>query len=116
MAACDKCSFDYFQVIAEFYNNDTKSLAFLRSHRVLPSEIICPHFLLTVITVRISKFGAVGSLVLFLNLRSDGFVVFLFPIIKEHFLIIPILPRGKYYYLLITFLVTCGTTELCYRI
>ena len=28
--------------------------------------------------------GAVGSLMLFLNLRSDGFVVFLFPIIKEH--------------------------------
>ena len=25
MAACDKCSFDYFQVIAEFYNNDAKS-------------------------------------------------------------------------------------------
>ena len=43
MAACDKCSFDYFQVIAEFYNNDTKSLSFLRSHSVLPSEIICPH-------------------------------------------------------------------------
>ena len=43
MAACDKCSFDYFQVIPEFYNNDAKSLAFLRSHSVLPSEIICPH-------------------------------------------------------------------------
>ena len=42
MAACDKCSFDYFQVIAEFYNNDVKS-SFLRSHSVLPSEIICPH-------------------------------------------------------------------------
>ena len=43
MAACDKCSFDYFQVIAEFYNNDAKSLSFLRSHSVSPSEIICPH-------------------------------------------------------------------------
>ena len=43
MAACDKCSFDYIQVIAEFYNNDAKSLAFFRSHSVLPSEIICPH-------------------------------------------------------------------------
>ena len=43
MVACDKCSFDYFQVIAEFYNNDAKSLSFLRSHSVLPSEIICPH-------------------------------------------------------------------------
>ena len=42
MAACDKCSFDYFQVIAEFYN-DAKSLAFFLSHSVLPSEIICPH-------------------------------------------------------------------------
>ena len=41
-AACDKYSFHYFQVIAEFYN-DAKSLAFLRSHSVLPSEIICPH-------------------------------------------------------------------------
>ena len=46
MAACDKCSFcsfDYYQVIAEFYNNDAKSLAFFRSHSVLPAEIICPH-------------------------------------------------------------------------
>ena len=43
MAACDKCSFDHFQVIAEFYNNDVMSLSFLRSHSVLPSEIICPH-------------------------------------------------------------------------
>ena len=43
MAACDKCSFDYFQVIAEFYNNDAKSLVFFRPHSVLPSEIICPH-------------------------------------------------------------------------
>ena len=45
MAACDKCSFDYFQVIAEFYNNDANSLAFFRSHSVLSSEIICPHCL-----------------------------------------------------------------------
>ena len=43
MAACDKCSLDYFQVIAEFYNKTTKSLSFLRSHCILPSEIICPH-------------------------------------------------------------------------
>ena len=43
MAACDNCSFDYFQVIAEFYNNHAKSLSFLRSHSVSPSEIICPH-------------------------------------------------------------------------
>ena len=33
MAACDKCSFGYFQVIAEFYNIDAKSLSFLRSSR-----------------------------------------------------------------------------------
>ena len=45
MAACDKYSFHYFQVIAEFYNNDAKSLAFFRSHSVLPSEVICPHCL-----------------------------------------------------------------------
>ena len=70
MAACDKCSFDYFLVIAEFYNNDAKSLAFLRSHSVLSSEIICPHFFLTVITARIRVFGAAGSVVLFLNLRK----------------------------------------------
>ena len=43
MAACDKCSLDYFQVIVEFYSNDTKSLSFLRSHCVLPSEVICPY-------------------------------------------------------------------------
>ena len=33
-----------FQVIAEFYNKNAKSLSFSRSHSVLPSEIICPHF------------------------------------------------------------------------
>ena len=42
-------------------------------------------------------FGAVGSLVLFLKLKSDDIVIFLFPILKEHFLIIAILPRGKFY-------------------
>ena len=72
MAAFDKCSFDHFLdlVIAEFHNNDAKSLAFFRSHSVLSSEIICPHSFLTVITARIRVFGAVGSLVLFLNLRK----------------------------------------------
>ena len=43
MASCDKCSLDYFQVSAEFYNNDPKSLSFLQSHCVLPSEAICSH-------------------------------------------------------------------------
>ena len=43
MAACDKCSFNYFHVISEFYDNDAKPLSFLRSHSVLSSEIICPY-------------------------------------------------------------------------
>ena len=43
VAACDKCSLGYFQVIAEFYNNDTKSLSFPRFHCVLASEVIHPH-------------------------------------------------------------------------
>ena len=65
MAACDKCSFDHFQIIAEFYNNDGKSLSFLRSHSVLPSEIICQHCSSKFISV----LGAVGSLVLFSESR-----------------------------------------------
>ena len=47
MAACDKCSFDYFQVIAEFYN-DAKSLSFLRSHSVLPSEKVRAVFIIII--------------------------------------------------------------------
>ena len=43
MAPCDKCSLDYFQAIAEFYNNDARALTYLRDHSVLPSEVICPH-------------------------------------------------------------------------
>ena len=45
MAACDKCSFDYFQVIAEFYNNDAKSLSFLRSRRSKGKSCIYYYFL-----------------------------------------------------------------------
>ena len=67
--------------------------------------------LLSVVTMRISVFGAVGSLVLVLNLVSDGVVVFPSPILKEHFWIIPILPRGKFYFLLTIFLVICGTKK-----
>ena len=43
MAPCDKCSLDYFQAIAEFYNNDARALTYLRDHSVLPSEVICQH-------------------------------------------------------------------------
>ena len=42
MAPCDKCSLDYFQAIAEFYNNEARALTYLRDHSVLPSEVICP--------------------------------------------------------------------------
>ena len=66
--------------------------------------------LLSVVTVRISVFGAVGSLVLFLNLVSDGVVVFPSPILKEHFWIIPIKVRAVV--IVIFFFVICAVSCL----
>lgn len=40
---CDGCEYNYFKTIADFYENDDKSILFLRSHGVLPSTVICPN-------------------------------------------------------------------------
>ena len=38
---CDGCSYNYFKVIAEFYEQESKSISFLRQHGVLPYEVFC---------------------------------------------------------------------------
>ena len=42
---CKTCSFDYYKSIFEFYNNDEKSVNFLRCHGILPSAVSCPRCL-----------------------------------------------------------------------
>ena len=38
---CDGCSYNYFKVIAEFYEQESKSISFLRQHGVLPYKVFC---------------------------------------------------------------------------
>ena len=114
MASCDKCSLDYFQVSTEFIITTLNPYHFYNLIVFYLLKQFVHIAVLSVLTVRISIFGAVENLLLFLKLRSGHFVIFLFPILKEHLLPIPIFLHGKYYYLLNTFLGTCGTTELYY--
>ena len=81
MAACDMCSLGYFQVIAKFCNNDTKSLSF---YDLVVFYLLKYIALLNVLIVRISVIGAAENQLFFLKLRSGGIVNFLFPILKEH--------------------------------
>lgn len=39
---CETCDFTYFRAIAEFFEDNKKSLQFLRSHGVLPNNVTCP--------------------------------------------------------------------------
>ena len=40
----DGCSYNYFKVIAEFYEQESKSISFLRQHGVLPFEVLYKSF------------------------------------------------------------------------
>ena len=41
--SCQSCSFNYYNCIVQFFENDEKSMEFLRSHGVLPTTVTCPH-------------------------------------------------------------------------
>ena len=43
MAECDNCNFTYYEFIVKFFNNNEESVKFLRSHGILPKEVICPN-------------------------------------------------------------------------
>ena len=40
--SCQSCSFNYYSCIIQFFENDEKSMEFLRSHGVLPTTVTCP--------------------------------------------------------------------------
>ena len=42
MASCDTCSYTYFSAISNFFENDDSIVRFLRDHKVLPNEVVCP--------------------------------------------------------------------------
>ena len=39
---CDGCEFNYFQLIANFFENDNHSITVLCQHGVLPNSVKCP--------------------------------------------------------------------------
>ena len=39
---CDGCEFNYFRLIANFFENDNHSITVLRQHGVLPNSVKCP--------------------------------------------------------------------------
>ncbi|XP_068219505.1 uncharacterized protein [Palaemon carinicauda] len=41
MSLCLSCNFDYFRLIHDFYENETRCIEFLREHGVLPAAVQC---------------------------------------------------------------------------
>ena len=112
--SCQLYSFSYYSCIVQFFENDEKSMEFLRSHGVLPTTVTCAHCKSLCYFRRDQKIRRCQKRISVPKSKKTT-CRFTISDFKGSFCWIPIFRLGKLFYLLITTSAISGTTGLCWN-